>query len=105
MKQIQVSERAAALIALCRDPESLNVKKGILCDLLCSIVDVADEHNIPKQEFLPLMVAVSDYVEMVNELSKTYQPPTTQGIGEQLAEALQEVHEAMEAEAANGQEN
>lgn len=70
MKRIEVTDRAAAMIAECRNETELNAKKAIICDLLCSMIDGSDESGTDAGEYLPLMAVVSDYVELLNELSK-----------------------------------
>lgn len=68
MKRIEVSDTAAARIEALRDGEHLNMTKATICDLLCEIVNDADTDGTGKEEFLPLLVAIGDYVDLINAL-------------------------------------
>ena len=60
MKQIEVTNTAAALVEALRDDEYLEMKKAGICDLLCEIVNDADTNGTAKEEFLPLLVTIGD---------------------------------------------
>lgn len=68
MKRIEVSDTAAARIEALRDDDYLNMTKATICDLLCEIVSDADTDGTEKEEFLPLLVAIGDYVDLINAL-------------------------------------
>lgn len=68
MKRIEVSDTAAACIEALRDDDYLNMTKATICDLLCEIVSDADTDGTEKEEFLPLLITIGDYVDMINAL-------------------------------------
>lgn len=68
MKRIKVTDTAATLIEAFRDDEYFDMKKAKICDLLCEIVNDADTNDTAKEEFLPCLVAIGDYVDLINAL-------------------------------------
>ena len=69
MRNIVVTDRAADMIAEVRDFEALCVKKSCLFDLLACIIDNADENGKFGKFDLPMMEAITDYADLLHELS------------------------------------
>ena len=71
MKQIEVTDRAFAMIEAYRDEEHTDHIKASLLDAVCGIIDDANDNDTMNSDTLHLLAAISDLNELINELSKT----------------------------------
>ncbi len=67
---VEVNNRLAKMIEDCRNEESLNAQKAIICDMLCEMIDDADINGTERLKFLAPMIVIADYVELLNEFNK-----------------------------------
>lgn len=70
MKTIDVTDRAAGLIRALRIDENLSICKSGICDLMCAIIDKADEYGTIADD-MPFLCELSSIAELYTELGKT----------------------------------
>lgn len=70
MKRYEVTERAAEVLRALSDENYLHFRKSQLCDVMCSVIDRAEE-NRSISEDLPLLSILSDVADTITELSKS----------------------------------
>jgi hypothetical protein len=75
MKTIQVTDRAATMIKLCRIGNGAMIYKSYICDIMCNIIDRADESGTIAND-MPLLVHLSSFAELYDELGKTPETET-----------------------------
>lgn len=71
MKQITITDRAAAMVEAFRDEEHTDHIKALTLDLVCSLIDDAETNEAMSREDLRLLSTISDYNRLITELSKT----------------------------------
>lgn len=69
MKTIAVTDRAADLIELMRIDSGVMIYKSMICDVMCAVIDHADESGTITAD-LPLLVHLSSLADLYNELGK-----------------------------------
>lgn len=70
MKQIEVTDRAFALIEAYRN-DTTEIIKASLFDAVCGIIDDATENDMMGNDTLHILAGISDLNELITELSKT----------------------------------
>lgn len=70
MKRYEVTERAAEVLRALSDENYLHFRKSQLCDVMCNVIDSAEE-NRSISEDLPLLSILSEVADTITELSKS----------------------------------
>lgn len=72
MKTIAVTDRAAELIELMRIESGAMFYKSMICDVMCAVIDRADESGTISED-LPLLVHLSSLADLYSELGKQWE--------------------------------
>lgn len=70
MKRYEVTERAAEVLHALSDENYLHFRKSQLCDVMCSVIDRAEENGSITED-LTLLSILSDVADAITELSKS----------------------------------
>lgn len=71
MKKVNLTNKAASMVEAFRDEAHMANIKSYLLDIVCSIIDEADESGGMSQDVMHMLCTVSDFKELMTELSKT----------------------------------
>lgn len=66
--QYEVTERAGEIFDALKDDAYKDLLKSRMCDLMCNVIDRAEENHTILEDF-PLLVLLSDVSGAINELS------------------------------------
>lgn len=69
MKEIKVTDRVAEIIEMYRDAGVLDSQKAAICDLITNYF-FEQQADAETPNFNKFMSIITDYVELLNELSK-----------------------------------
>lgn len=70
MKLYEVTERAADVLHALSDENYLHFRKSQLCNVMCSVIDRAEENGSITED-ITLLSILSDVADVITELSKS----------------------------------
>lgn len=71
MKKVNLTNKAASMVEAFRDEAHTANIKSYLLDIVCSIIDEADESGGMSKDGMQMLCTVSDFNELITELSRT----------------------------------